>query len=900
MDLQKNSQLGTYRLMEKIGEGGMGVVWKAMDTQLGRAVAIKLLPDALAADEQRLARFSREARLLASLNHPHIAAVYGLHQESGVHFLSMELVDGENLAQRLARGPLPMSEALALATEVTEGLTAAHQSGVVHRDLKPANIVLTAEGKAKILDFGLAKVAESAGEGSNPASSLSPTLTVAATAAGLIMGTAAYMSPEQARGKAVDSRADIWAFGCVLYEMLTGQRLFAGETVSDILAAVLKTDPDWSTLPAETPLRVRRLLRRVLQRDIDQRLHHIADARLELMDMEGDSLAGPGESVAAGRQGVGGWGVALVALAALVAGLLGGWFAGGQAPAPSVEPAVSYRLSMLPPEDTTFDMDTTPTPGVLSPDSRTIVFGAKDLEGQESYLYIRDLHSGETRMLPGTLDAQYPFWSPDSQWVGFFQTQSASMKKVRADGGPPVTICEAANGKGGSWSAEGNIIFAPTFGSAIHHIREEGGEPTAVTRLDNTRENSHRHPRFLADGRHFVFFARSNIPDEPGVVMLGSLDSTETRELMRANSQAEPLPGFLLLEQDQVVQAYPFDQDTLALSGAPLPLAQGVAVSSGASFAGFSPAGSHLAFNIQEDQPPALLEERDAEGELVRLLGEPDYMVALWPSPDGRRVVMVVEEENSGSLELWIQDVETGIRSRFTAEAGDQFSPVWSHDGKFIFYASNHEKGKFAIYRRYVGRVGLPELLLKGENSVYPAGTSADGRDLVYRSGASGLAGNLMRAKMDDLSAPPEELLFSETLSSLSMSPDGSLIAYVTQESGRQQVYLSDYPAARRQWRVSSTGGTEPVWAPDGRSLLFRQGLRQIMRAPITRSGDEVEIGLATAFYQLDWVPADAYGPRLALVGEGEKTLVIRKADKNSGGAISLLLNWQQGLVSAR
>jgi len=496
MALTSGTRLGTYEITAAIGAGGMGEVYRARDTRLGRDVAVKILPDVFASDPERRGRFEREARTLAALNHPHIAQIYGFEEADKMLALVMEFVDGETLDTRLkARGPSghPLGETVAIARQIADALEAAHEQGIIHRDLKPANIKIRGDGTVKVLDFGLAKALDPSAS-SSAAAMNSPTLTAHATVAGVILGTAAYMAPEQARGKAVDRRADIWAFGAVLYEMLAGKRAFAGEEISDTLASVLKVDPDWSALPADLPSSIRRLLRRCLEKDRRRRLSAIGDARLELEERE-EVRAG---QVASERRASRGRTALAVAVAVVVTGAAT-WFASSWL-RPTSRAAVS-RLSLMPPEGTTLFQDSNSV--AISPDGRTIAFTTGDFSsGRLTGIWVRGLDSLTVRLLPGTDGASLPFWSPDGGSIAFFT--AGKLKKISISGGRPEEICNATDGRGGTWSPNGTIVFAPSNAGPLMQVRAGGGTPQVVTALDETRgETAHRFPLFLPDGDHF-------------------------------------------------------------------------------------------------------------------------------------------------------------------------------------------------------------------------------------------------------------------------------------------------------------------------------------------------------------------------------------------------------------
>jgi eukaryotic-like serine/threonine-protein kinase len=558
-----------YSIVERLGAGGMGEVYRARDSKLNREVALKVLPEVFAKDVERMARFHREAQVLASLNHPHIAAIHGLEEASGVRALVMELVEGPTLADRIAQGPIPLDEALPIARQIAEALEYAHEKGVIHRDLKPANVKVTAEGVVKVLDFGLAKALEggtTTGDLEN-----SPTLTVAATASGVILGTAAYMAPEQGRGKAVDRRADIWSFGVVFYEMLTGRRLYSGETVSDTLASVLKMEPDWNALPAEVPHGIRRLLRRCLTKDRRERLQAIGDARIEINDCL-SAPAGGAEAEASGLKPVAtgrrrehlAWGLAGAFLIAAIVSTVSYLHV-------VRAPATAIIAEILPPEKTQFSFQYGRR--VLSPDGRTLAFSATDENGK-TMLWVRPLDSTSARLLPGTEVAAAPFWSEDGRALGFFA--DGKLKTIEASGGPAVVLADAPAGMGGSWNRNGTILFVPVPGKGVYQVAAAGGTPVSVLDLDASKYWVYGTPRFLPDGRHFLYSAAASDPAFSGTYF-ASLDGKENRLLLRGGGRTTYASGFLLYVREATLVAQSFDPERGQLKGDPHLIAEQVA-----------------------------------------------------------------------------------------------------------------------------------------------------------------------------------------------------------------------------------------------------------------------------------------------------------------------------------
>ncbi len=805
MPLTAGEPLLHYRLVEPIGEGGMGVVWRAVDTSLDREVAIKVLPEAVAGDAERLARFEREARLLAALNHPHVAAVYGLHEARGVRFLAMELVAGEDLAKRLEKGPLPRTEALRIAREVAEGLEAAHERGIVHRDLKPGNVRLDADGRAKILDFGLAKGLDAA-----PASgdiARSPTLTSAGTVAGLILGTAAYMAPEQAAGQAVDRRCDIWSFGVLLHEMLTGRRLFAGETVSHTLADVLRAPIDLADLPSDTPAAVRRLLERCLVRDRQRRLRDIGEARIALEDALAEPAAGAAPAAAAlapaaspSRRSRLPWIVAAAALVLAAAALF--WSRGGAAPAP--ERTLRFSIEM-PNEAGRRQGD-----GVhiaISPDGRSIVTAGG--LGAEQGLHLRSLDRFESRKLEGTSGARRPVFSPDGAWIAFMV--GADLRKIRVSGGPATDLGRlTASPSGLSWGADGFLYFSQQ--GKLHRISAEGGE---VEVLDPGSTVRLAFPSLLPGGRALLC-GTPQVSTRTGRLMVFDLASREAKDLGLDGSDATYLPtGHLLFGQGNDLYVAPFDLGKLEITGAPLPALPGVWVDQGemqlavsqAGTVAYLPAGPagavHQLMSVTLDGKVEPLVSADLP---FRSLSDPRF------SHDGRRLMLAADESA-----LWMVDLDTQTPT-LMSESG--FYPYWSPTDSEIAYTSARNES-FDIYRRPVDLSRPEELLLDVDNNLRAADWTRQGI-LVVREEIAGKGMDLRvltdldgpRALRPLLEGPDNEL-------APHVSSDGRWVAFVSDYSGSDEVYVTSFPTAGGRSQVSIKGGTSPVWAPDGKTLYY-------------------------------------------------------------------------------
>jgi serine/threonine-protein kinase len=832
MSLSEGTRLGSYEILNLIGAGGMGEVYRARDTKLGRDVAIKVLPEAFSQDKERLARFEREARLLASLNHPNIAAIYDLEESDGVHFLVLELVSGETLAEQIRRGALPLDQVLPIFKQIAEALEAAHEKDIVHRDLKPANIKVTPEDKVKVLDFGLAKACV----GESPAldQSESPTMTQYGTQTGVLLGTAPYMSPEQARGKAVDTRTDIWAYGCCLYEALTGRAVFFGETLSDTLAAILEREPDWEALPETTPESLRRLLRRCLRRNARERLHDMADARIEIEE----AATAPPEVTDLARSRpsrISGILLALVTTTALIVGLTVGWT---MRPSPT-RSVTKLRMGLQPAErlgeDLGESIQTTMsrTALSLSPDGRHLVFCADDGEG--SRLYLRELEESTAGPIADTEGAVDPFFSPDGEWVGFWA--EGILKKVRIEGGPPVHICEAPRPFGASWGSDGSIVFGSQ--GPIRRVSAEGGEPEVVT---NGAEGpvTHRMPQILSDGDTLVFTLKETSFGggswDDAKIVAQSLETGEQKVLISDGVDARYAPtGHLVFVRQGSLMAAPFDPESLEITGGAVVVVQdvkqavnvpGVSFDSGAGQYSFSGSGSlvYAGGGIFPDIKASLV-WLDREGRVESLPAPPAPYTHCRLSPDGKRVaVHTMGYENS---DIWVYDIPRGTSTRLTLEETVEAFPVWTPDGTRITYASNRS-GPFRLFEipadgsgpavELLGEIpsqgGPPENRPAAPGNSLPASWSPDGRVLAFFHN-----GEIWMLPRDGEPKPFLQLPFFVQYPEF--SPNGRWLVYTSNQSGRNEVYVTPYPGPGARIQVSIDGGDSPAWARDGREISF-------------------------------------------------------------------------------
>ncbi len=880
--------LAHYRVTGALGAGGMGEVYRASDSRLSRDVAIKVLPPEVADDAERLARFRREAQVLASLNHPNVGAIYGLEEANGKPFLVLELIEGATLAERIEKGPLPVAETLEVARQIADGLSAAHDKGIVHRDLKPANVKLTPDGQVKVLDFGLARAyAPDGREGSAPSLSHSPTLAAQGTAAGMILGTAAYMAPEQARGKPVDKRADIWAFGVIVWEMLTGQRLFAGETVSDILAGVLRAELEWKSLPAGTPAALERLLRRCLTRDPKARLHDIADARLEIADAQsGKPEAGVAPPAAApARRPVLPW--TLVGVFAVATAGLGVLAARHLAEQPRV-----VRFQIHAPPKAEFQLvSNRPGPAVVSPDGKSLVFAA--VSAGQTRLFVQRLDETDARPLGGTEDAQYPFWSPDSRSIGFFADEK--LKRVDVTGGAPLALCKAPLGKGASWSPEGVIVFAPEAGSVLQRVAQGGGEPVAVTTFDTARQDdSHRHPRFLPDGRHFLYLARSAGGTQRGdnAVLVGSLDGGPGKLLLRSAAAAEYASGHLLFLRERTLMAQRFDTRRLELEGEPVMLADDVRLLGGAAAqAVVSASADVLVLQRGQVGNDRRLVWRDRAGKELGTLGDPArYMFQAALSPSADTAAVTVLDPSAGNPDIWTYDVARGVRSRFTFDARTDISPLFSPDGKdVVFYAQRETKP--GLYRKPVGGAGAEELLLELHTSAHPSGFSPDGRTLVFHQQSQTTSWDVWALPLEGERKPTLLIGTPGVECCGALSPDGRFLAYVTDESGRAEVYVTPFPGAGRKWQVSSQGGGYPRWRKDGREIVYQALDGSVTAAAVSTAGDSFSVRSETALFRTRLPVTVEYV--LRPTEDAQRFLVVETIGEDVSLPLTVTLGWQ-------
>ena len=832
MSLTAGARIGVYEVIAPIGSGGMGDVYRARDTRLHRDVALKILPEAFASDPDRISRFEREAHVLASLNHPHIAQIYGFEERRA---LVMELVDGETLADRLARGPLPVDEAIVVARQIADALEAAHGQGIIHRDLKPANIKVRPDGTVKVLDFGLARVAPPPdGRPASHGNSMSPTLTSPAlmTGVGTLLGTAVYMAPEQARGRAADARADIWAFGCVVYEMLAGRRAFDGEGVTETLASVLMGEPDWKALPPATPPGVDRLIRRCLRKDPRQRLHDIADARIELEEPLPEAAAPaprPTRPTTAARVlRAAPWALAAVLLVAA------GWQTWRLSRADAAAPT-PVRFTIAPSGALEFADAGWPVATVSPDGSRVVLVYA---EGGRPRLYLRRLDQLEATPIPGVESGDRPFFSPDGRWLAF--SDGGTLKKISIDGGASTVVAEADWGNG-AWGHDDTIVYTPHYSAGLWRVPSGGGTPQELTKPDTSKgELGHWWPQFLPDGRT-VLFTAFTVPAERSRIETLSLDTGERRVVLDGGMFGRYAPtGHLLFSRATTVLAVPFDAGRRQTSGQPTPVLAGVAgaFSNGMSHYSLAANGTLVHISDAALTVPKRLAWVDRKGAAEPLAPTPRRFEAPSLSPDGRRIAVAVYDQ--GDRDVWVYEIERGTLTRATFAPGAQFNPVWSHDSRRLFFA--FEEPVFHIYSRDLGTTAAAERLVDGPYDVTPAAVTADGRFLLYGRNTPATRNDIWMLPLTGEPRTPRAVVetpYEEQ--NPAISPDGQWIAYESNETGRDEIYVQRFPAGGDRVQVSTDGGRQPAWSRDGRELVFRQV--DTMLAAAMTTGPDARVG---------------------------------------------------------
>jgi eukaryotic-like serine/threonine-protein kinase len=895
MSLSTGMRLGSYEILSPLGEGGMGEVWRARDTRLGREVAIKVLPEGFVDDPERHARFEREAKLLASLNHSNVATLHALEDVGGMHFLVMELVEGEGLDERIARGAIPTEEALPIALQVAEGLEAAHERGVVHRDLKPSNVRVRPDGTVKVLDFGLAKAWEEPGASASDLA-MSPTITGHHTRAGVILGTAAYMSPEQARGKPVDKRADIWAFGCLLYEMLTGKRLFSGETISDTLAAVLRQDVNWAELPVGLPPSIRQLLARCLERDPKRRLRDIGEARVALAE----ALAAPGSPISSGVDaaraveaalGPAGsiaptagsarrwrrppsWALAVVAtvLAAVVVTL-------SLVSARQRETGAgrAMRLQLVPPRGERLNFGLRPF--AISPDGAKLAYVVSN--GVSTELRVRSFDSGESALIPGTEGAGHPFFSPDGKWIAF--NGGVKLKKVAVSGGSPVTLGEAVSFRGGVWAEDGSIYYTPNQYVPIARIPSTGGTATNVTRIRTAEgEQQHRWPEVLPGGRVLVYAIGSGGDWDDATIVAERLDTGERKVLVKGGTFPRYLPtGQLTYARAGALYAVAFDARSLEVVGSPVEVARDIYLDpSGYAAMDVSRSGMLVTAPADSIVGDLMLSwvDRAGRGEPLNLPRQPYINSVL--SPDGTRVALGIGNA------VGVLDLGRLAMAKLTLAARAE-NPVWSADGRRLYIGL--EKGRhYEVFWKASDDSGSEQLAFASDISENPIQMSSDGaRLLTFRMPPDGRNELLVREVGRGVARGEPKVLVKSPYfdGSATLAPGGRFVAYEAQESGRPEIYVGPTSGEDRKWPVSSEGGTYPVWSPDGREVFYLCGMK-LMAVPVELQGEDFRVGTPKVLFENHEIYY------YDVTRDGRRFFVAENPNPGMSSHLDVVLNW--------
>ena len=878
-------QIGSYQIQSPLGAGGMGVVYLARDTRLERDVAIKVLPSAFSTDADRLRRFELEARTAGRLNHPNILAIYDVGTHEGSPYIVSERLEGKTLRETLKGSAVPARKATGYAAQILRGLAVAHEKGIVHRDLKPENLFLTRDGQLKILDFGLAKLTRAVRDDSRAESTESQV----GTLPGQVLGTVGYMAPEQVRGETLDHRADLFSFGAILYEMLSGQRAFKGQSDVETLNAILTAEPSHLTAPnPRIPSTLQRIIGHCLEKNPQQRYQSASDIAFDLEMLTDPALGTPAPQTQGIRKRERlAWTAAAAVLSIAVLALATAYFRRA-----STNEQTVY-LSVAPLEGTTFPGGTTPA---VSPDGRFLVFVANDSSGK-SRLYLRAFYRPDAHVLDGTEGAGDPFWSPDSRFIGFFA--QGKLKKIPLAGGPPQEVCAVAAAAGGTWSRHGVILFSPFHG--LYRVSQDGGVPTPVaTTIEGTShesplENERWSPYFLPDGRHFLFTVGSHRPEIRGIYV-GSLDSGETRRILSDESHvAYAEPGYLLFIRDWTLMAQPFDAERLQLTGEPFPVADQLMNRVHGMKGSFSVSETGaLAYVRGGDRQFAWFNRR---GEELGLVGIPDAYSLASLSPDEKTVSVTNMSAQFGAQDIWLIDTGRGHPSRFTFDPKGDILPIWSPDGRHIVFTSSRN-GSWDLYQKSTSGA-QEELLLKSNESKFPTDWSRDGRFIAYNNQSP-------KGELDVWLLPlfgdrkPIRFVHSEFIEVFGyFSPDGRWLAYVSDESGQFEVYVRRCcQVSTGIWPVSIGGGYHPRWRRDGKELFYLDPHGKLMAVDVTGNGAFRAGPPKTLFstpLATDWLFTS-----YSVTADGERFLMLKPAGEAASSTITVVLNWPATLKKGR
>ena len=882
--LQPGTKLGRYEIRSKIGEGGMGEVYRARDERLNRDVAIKVLPAAFSENTDRLHRFEQEAQAVATLNHPNIVAVYDVGTHGGAPYVVSELLEGETLRDVLSERPLSSRKAIDYATQIAQGLMAAHEKGVVHRDLKPDNVFVTSDERVKILDFGLAKLVQVPGDETGQTEIATRKVH---TDPGSVMGTAGYMSPEQVRGRAVDHRTDIFSFGAVLYEMLSGRRAFHRDSPIETLNAILKEEPDelTSSNPNISPA-LERVVWHCLEKSPERRFQSASDVAFALGSLSGVT-SHPSQQTLASLASLSStrtwtrerliWLTISVVLFTAAAALAFAYFSR------STMNTRAVRLTLATPEKTTL-----PARVTVSPDGLRVVFIANTADGKRM-LWVRAFDSLTAQSLAATDGAFSPFWSPDSRFIGYFA--NGKLFKIEASGGRPQALCDAAENRGGTWNRDGVILFAGSEG--LYRVPALGGTPTLATKI-GPREEAHRWPYFLPDGRHFLFLGDAETSEDHHI-RLGSLDSQESQILFGAVSRiAYAPPGYLLYISQGALVAQPFDAEKLKVTGDPTTVTEQVAqVGDNHEFDFSVSENGVLAY--QSGNPNSEFVWFDKTGKKLENVAESDTYASIALSPDGRRAAAGLFDADGRVSDVWLIDLARGNKSRLTFDPQSDGDPIWSPDGTRIVFSSNRSgDGHSHLYTTSTGAAGDDQLLLSSDADDFPTSWSRDGQSILFtRFVPRGHSGVWLLPLSGD--HQPKPLLQSPAIDQMlgTLSPDGRFMAYASNESGRPEVYVQTFPPSGNKWRVSSESGFFPQWRDDGKELFFITGDGKLMSAQIkTGAGFESDIPRQLFQTSLTLTPGYPY----AVSSDGSRFLIKTPVEANNAVSMVVVLNWTSAL----
>ena len=882
MTLQNGARLGPYEILSPLGAGGMGEVYRAKDTRLGRDVALKVLPEHMSSLPELRQRLEREAQTISQLSHPHICTLHDVGHQDGIDYLVMEYLEGETLADRLGKGPLPVEQALKFGIEIASALDVAHRNGIIHRDLKPGNVMLTRSG-VKLLDFGLAKLQAAGAPGSPSVTSL-PTAfqeSQPLTTRGTVLGTFQYMAPEQLEGKEADARSDIFGFGCVLYEMVTGTKAFSGKSQASLIGSIMTSEPPpASTVRPMTPPALDRIIRGCLAKDPEERWHTAHDVMLQLQWIaEGGSQAGVPAPVVARRKNREklAWGAAAAATLAAAALAVG-----------------FMRREPTPPRMLRFEIPTPPDVTAvdaprISPDGKLLAFNATDTSGK-TRIWIRPLNALQAQPLAGTEGTTRPFWSPDSRFLGFFA--EGKLKKIDVSGGPPQKICDAATGADGTWSPEGVILYDGTGADPIYRVSASGGTPTVAVKHDASRKETQiGWPEFLPDGRHYLYMASGQKPED-SAYRIGVLDSTESQPLGPAQTLVTYAPpGYLLFARDRTLVAQPFDLKARKTKGEPSPLAEQIGTDA-VGLARFSVSRDGvLAYRTGESGSRLIWFDR--AGKELGVEGDPGEIANPSLSRSGDRLAFSIVDARAGTSDIWVRDLARGVTSRFTFGPGDEITPLWSPDGSRVVFSSDRD-GNFDLFEKAGSGSGEEKPLVEDGVFKFATAWSRDGRYLVYsrQDPKTGWDIWVLPTFGDRKPIAVVQSAFADLNGSI--SPDGRYIVYQSNESGRVEIYVQSFPGPGGKWQVSAAGGSDSSWRSDGREVFYRAPDQKIMAVEIG-SGSDFQAGIPRPLFS-GQIQSGTRRNKYVATADGQRFLLAAPMGRESMTPTTIVVNWSAEL----